>query len=191
MDFAMFEKIANNSCSEEGVVARFYDRAVKTGEVGANGLPKFRLACFCEIRIKDNNSEVYDQPTTAEKIRRFPVEYARYQLGKKQVVEGTPLEQFAFLNRAEVETLKVHGIFTVEALNEMPEDKAVQLGIADERHLAQKFLQQAKNNLSLKQWQQKEEQYLDRIKYLEEQVAELKKQKGAAADEKKSNRRKK
>ena len=56
----MFEKIANNSCSEEGVVARFYDRAVKTGEVGANGLPKFRLACFCEIRIKDNNSEVYD-----------------------------------------------------------------------------------------------------------------------------------
>ena len=165
MDFAMFEKIANNSCSEEGVVARFYDRAVKTGEVGANGLPKFRLACFCEIRIKDNNSEVYDQPATAEKIRRFPVEYARYQLGKKQVVEGTPLEQFAFLNRAEVETLKVHGIFTVEALNEMPEDKAVQLGIADERHLAQKFL--------------------------EEQVAELKKQKGAAADEKKSNRRKK
>ena len=40
MDFAMFEKFANNSGSEEGVAARFYDRAVKTGEVGENGLPK-------------------------------------------------------------------------------------------------------------------------------------------------------
>ena len=39
MDFAMFEKFANNCGSEEGVAARFYDRAVKTGEVGENGLP--------------------------------------------------------------------------------------------------------------------------------------------------------
>ena len=61
MDFAMFEKFANNSGSEEGVAARFYDRAVKTGEVGENGLPKFKLVCFCEIRIKDNTSEIYDQ----------------------------------------------------------------------------------------------------------------------------------
>ena len=91
MDFAMFEKFANNSGSEEGVAARFYDRAVKTGEVGENGLPKFKLVCFCEIRIKDNTSEIYDQPASEEKIRRFPAEYARYQLGKKQVVDGTPL----------------------------------------------------------------------------------------------------
>ena len=66
MDFAMFNKIATDSCSEDGVAARFYDRVVKTGEIDANGLPKFRLTCFCEIRIKDNTSEVYDQPATAE-----------------------------------------------------------------------------------------------------------------------------
>ena len=71
MDFAMFEKFANNSGSEEGVAARFYDRAVKTGEVGENGLPKFKLVCFCEIRIKDNTSEIYDQPASEEKIRRI------------------------------------------------------------------------------------------------------------------------
>lgn len=139
MDFAMFEKFANNSGSEEGVAARFYDRAVKTGEVGENGLPKFKLVCFCEIRIKDNTSEIYDQPASEEKIRRFPAEYARYQLGKKQVVDGTPLEQFAFLNRAEVETLKVHGIFTVEALAAVDPDKSRQLGLEEERQLAEKF----------------------------------------------------
>jgi hypothetical protein len=191
MDFAMFEKIANNSCSEEGVAARFYDRVVKTGEVGENGLPKFKLVCFCEIRIKDNISEVYDQPAGEDKIRRFPAEYARYQLEKKQVVDGTPLEQFAFLNRAEVETLKVHGIFTVEALAAVEDDKAIQLGLAEEKQLAEKFLQQAKDNLSLKRWQKKEEEYLAKIRCLEEEIAALKKGKAAGSGKMKKEREKK
>ena len=46
MDFAMFEKIANNSCSEEGVVARFYDRAVKTGEVGGKRVAEVQTGLF-------------------------------------------------------------------------------------------------------------------------------------------------
>ena len=186
MDFAMFEKFANNSGSEEGVAARFYDRAVKTGEVGENGLPKFKLVCFCEIRIKDNTSEIYDQPASEEKIRRFPAEYARYQLGKKQVVDGTPLEQFAFLNRAEVETLKVHGIFTVEALAAVDPDKSRQLGLEDERQLAEKFLEQARDNLSLKRWQKKEEEYKNRIRFLEEEISSLKKQKKTGNGRKKT-----
>ena len=190
MDFAMFEKIARNSCNEDGVSARFYDRAVKTGEVGKNGLPRFKTVCFCEIRIKDNTSEVYDQPATEEKIRRFPAEYARYKLGKKQVTNGTPLEQFAFLNRAEVETLKVHGVFTVEALAEMDKKRALQLGLGEEQQLAEKFLQQARNNGAIKQWQQKEEDYLARIKDLEEQLSVLKKEKSAGARKTKKERRK-
>ncbi len=188
MDFMMFEKFANNSGSEDGVAARFYDRAVKTGDVGENGLPKFKSVCFCEIRIKDNTSEVYDQPASEDKIRRFPIEYARYQLGKKQMTEGTPLEQFAFLNRAEVETLKVHGIFTVEALAKVDRDKALQLGLEDERRLAEKFLEQAHDNLALKRWQEKEDEYLAKISLLEEEIALLKKTKGAEKEKKKTER---
>lgn len=177
MDFAMFEKVANNSGSEEGIVARFYDRTVKTQEIADNGLPKFKQVCFCEIRIKDNISEVFDQPATEDKIKRFPVEYARYQLAKKQVAEGTPLEQFAFLDRAEIESLKIHGIFTVETLAALSADRAVLLGIEKERQLAEKFLLQAKDNLSLKNWQQKEEKYLAKIAQLEEKLALLSKDK--------------
>jgi len=177
MDFATFEKIAKNTTSEEGVATRFYDRAVKTGEVGENGLPKFAMICFCEIRIKDNNSEVYDQPATEEKIRRFPAEYAYYQLSKKQVENGTPLEQFAFLNAAEVESLKLRGIFTVEALSEMPKDKAVQFGIENEQALALKFLEQAKGNKTIADWRKKEEGYLQKIKSLELEIEALKQSK--------------
>ncbi len=190
MDFAMFNKIATDSCSEDGVAARFYDRVVKTGEIDANGLPKFRLTCFCEIRIKDNTSEVYDQPATAEKIRRFPAEYARYRMAKKQAPEGTPLEQFAFLDRAEVESLKIRGIFTVEALAELADDKACQLGVEKEKHLAESFLRQAKNNRLLQEWQQKEEEYRAKISYLEEENAALK-QAAAAAGKNRRERKKK
>jgi len=174
MDFATFERVARDNASEEGVFARFYDRTVKTDEVAENGLPVFKMVCFCEIRIKDNNCEVYDQPATPDKIRRFPAEYARYQLGKKQVEEGTPLEQFAFLSAAEVETLKIHGIFTVETLAELPEEKAVECGLEKEKALAAKFVEQAHNNGAIADWQKREEEYCQKIKMLEKEIENLK-----------------
>lgn len=173
MDFATFEKVAREGASEEGVSARFYDRVVKTGELGENGLPKFETVCFCEIRIKDNNCEVFDQPATPDKIRRFPAEYARYQMARKQVADGTPLEQFAFLSAAEVESLKMHGIFTVEALATLPDDKAAQCGVSSEKNLAEKFLTQARNNAALAEWQKKEEGYRSKIAFLEAEVKRL------------------
>lgn len=175
MDFAMFEKAAGNLVGEEGVTARFYDRVVKTKEIADNGMPKFKSVCFCEIRIKDNISEIYDQPATEDKIKRFPAEYARYQLAKKQVEEGTPLEQFAFLDRAEIESLKIHGIFTVEVLAELPPEKVGLLGLEQEQKAAQEFLRSAKGNRALRAWQQKEEKYLAKIAQLEEKITLLEK----------------
>ena len=175
MDFMTFEKIAKNNQSEEGVIARFYDRAVKTGRIDKQGFPIFENVCFCEIRLKDNNSEVFDQPASDEKKKRFPTEYARYLLGKKQEEEGTPLEQFAFLSLSEIESLKIRGIFTVEALSEIGEEKAQDLGISKEYALAQKFKERASSNNILVQWQEKEENYKAKIKKLEEQLKVLKK----------------
>ena len=174
MDFSTFENMIHNHNPQEGVIARFYDKAVKTGEMSENGLPIFKNRCFVEIRIKDNNCEIFDQPATEEKIRRFPIEYARYQLGKKKIETGTPLEQFAFLTAAEIESLKVHGIFTVEMLAELGKEKALELGISKEQELAKKFLQQAKNNKTLLDWQQKEEEYLAKISALTAEVTKLK-----------------
>ena len=80
MDFSAIENFGPAAPSEDGVSARFYDRSQKTDKIDAYGFPVFENVCFCEIRIKDNNSEIFDQPATADKIRRFPQEYARYQL---------------------------------------------------------------------------------------------------------------
>lgn len=175
IDFSAFESLAKNHSTEEGVNAQFYDRSVKTDAIDAQGFPVFKNVCFCKIRIKDNNSEVFDQPANDDKKKRFPQEYARYLLSKKQVAEGTPLEQFAFLSLAEVDALKIRGIFTVEALANLSQEKAQSLGVAKEQKLAQKFAEQALGNKQIADWQQKEEQYQYRIKQQEEEIYRLRK----------------
>ena len=69
--------MVQNHNPQDGIAARFYDKAIKTDNISKDGLPIFINRCFVEIRIKDNNDEVFDQPATADKIHRFPVEYAR------------------------------------------------------------------------------------------------------------------
>ena len=79
------------------------------------------------------------------------------------------------MTAAEIESLKVRGIFTVEALAQLDEQKASQLDIEKERDLAKKFLANAKNNQALLQWQKKEESYKAEIKALQQELENLKK----------------
>lgn len=181
-EFAEFQGVIDNK-SENGVVARFYDKVVKTDEVNEHGLPVFKNKCFCEIRIRDNNCDVYDQPADREKIMRFPVEYSRYLLEKKQAEKGTPLNQFAFINAAEIESLKFHGIFTVEALAELEDEKALQLGLDNEKKLAEKFLKANSNNLKISEFEKKEKEYKKTIADLTKEIEELREKVKQAKEE--------
>lgn len=171
MDFALFQQVIGAKETEKNVAAIFYDKAVKTSEVSANGLPIFKNVTYIEIRLKDNNTEVFDQPATAEKIRRFPQEYALYQISKKQAENGTPLEQFAFLTAAEIATCKSRGVFTVETLAGLDFDKVQSLGLQDEHVLAQMFLEKSENNKMLDDFAKKELEYEREIESLREQLA--------------------
>lgn len=171
MDYALFQQVIGQSESEKNVAARFYDKAVKTNEVAKNGLPVFKNVTYIEIRLKDNSTEVFNQPATDEKIRRFPKEYALYQLSKKQVENGTPLEQFAFLTAAEITTCKSRGVFTVEALAGLDIDKVQSLGLQDEHVLAEMFLEKSNNNKMLDDFAKKEVEYERALETLREQLA--------------------
>lgn len=171
IDYALFQQVIGQSESEKNVAARFYDKAVKTNEVAKNGLPVFKNVTYIEIRLKDNSTEVFNQPATDEKIRRFPKEYALYQLSKKQVENGTPLEQFAFLTAAEIATCKSRGVFTVEALAGLDIDKVQSLGLQDEHVLAEMFLEKSNNNKMLDDFAKKEVEYERALEALREQLA--------------------
>lgn len=184
MDYALFQQVIGQSESEKNVAARFYDKAVKTNEVAKNGLPVFKNVTYIEIRLKDNSTEVFNQPATDEKIRRFPKEYALYQLSKKQVENGTPLEQFAFLTAAEIATCKSRGVFTVEALAGLDIDKVQSLGLQDEHVLAEMFLEKSNNNKMLDDFAKKEVEYERALEALREQLAAVQR---ALNEERKKN----
>lgn len=143
-DFDIFQDLLAKEQSQDGIYARFYDRDIKTEKYDENGIPVFDTVCFCEIRMKDNTAEIYDQPADDEKKARFTKEYARYELGKKQIETGNKLENFAFLSVGEIEALHYRGIFTLEALASLPEDKALSIGLEKECKLAIKFVETAR-----------------------------------------------
>ena len=173
MDFALFQRAAAGAEDERNVAARFYDKAVKTGQTAENGMPIFKNVTYVEIRLKDNSTEVFNQPASAEKKKRFPREYALYQMAKEKKKNGTPLEQFAFLTAAELETCQNRGIFTVEELAALEADKVQLLGLQNEHDLARMFMQNAKDNQTVAQLAAKEEEYLKKIADLEAQVESL------------------
>ncbi len=176
MDFNLFRQVADSATDERNVAARFYDKAVKTDQLTSGGLPIFKNVTYVEIRLKDNTTEVFNQPATPEKIRRFPREYALYCQAKENVKDGTPINQFAFLTAAEVATCHNRGIWTVEALAALSPEKALDLGLTKEVETAQLFLQTAKDNRFLSHLAGKEKEYLNQIAELQRQVTELKKQ---------------
>lgn len=173
MDFALFQQIATNAEDERNVAARFYDKAVKTDKVAANGMPIFKNVTYVEIRLKDNSTEVFNQPATEEKIKRFPREYTLYKMAKEKIKEGTPLEQFAFLTAAEIETCKSRGLFTVEDLAALSNEKVQFLGLENEHNLAQKFVQNAQSNKMVAEMAAKEKEYQQKIADLEDKVCDL------------------
>ena len=172
MDFATYQNLINQNKhrQDNSLSVRFYDKPIKTDKLNDNGIPVFKSVCYCEIRIKDNTTEVFDQPATKDKIERFPIEYARYQMMKEKTIQGTPLEMFAFLSATEIETCKYRGIFTVEALAELTVEQAQNLQLLNEYKMAQKFVLLSKNINDVSKLEKK---YQNQIAKLEERIKEI------------------
>ena len=179
MDFATYHNLINQNKhrQDNSLSVRFYDKAVKTDKLNDDGIPVFKSVCYCEIRIKDNTTEVFDQPATKDKIDRFPIEYARYQLSKQKSTNGTPLEMFAFLSAAEIDMCKYRGIFSVEDFANISQEQAKSLQLEKEWTLAQKFILSGKAIKKIIDIEDLEEKYKSQIDKLKHQIKELSKTK--------------
>lgn len=172
-DFNLFQSMLNNQKAEDGVLAEFYDKTIKTNEFTDKGLPVFKTKTYIKIRLRDNN-DVYDQPANDENIRRFPIEYNRYLLNKKEIENGTPLNQFAFLTSAQLDICNFRGIFTVERLANLTDEQASSLGLSEEKDLAVKFIEVSKDNSIIADFEKKEKAYKAEIKKLKAEIERLK-----------------
>ncbi len=166
-DFFTFKNVIENANVEKDTFARFYDRSVKTNEINPKtGVPIYKDVCYVEIRIKNNNTDIYDQPASEEKKARFPMEYRQYLKEKENRSEGTALENFSFLTASQINTLKFHQIDTLEKLSALTPEQASDLDIVNEYHQAQNFLAGAKKQFDVTKWQEK-------VTFLTQKIQEL------------------
>lgn len=151
-DFAIFNNYLQKRGQEQGVFARFYAKYVKTGKILENGLPEYREKLYVEIRTK-GDPDPTDRPAEENDIRRFAQEYNFYLTKKEKMKNGTPLNQFAFLSVPQLETCEIRGILTVEDLAKLTDEQAKELNLVDERNCATKFLDMAKNNTVIAEYE--------------------------------------
>ena len=160
------------------VFARFYDRTIKTNEINPEtGLPEFKQVCYCEIRIKNNTTDIVDQPATEEKKQIFFKEYQHYLLAKEKEQAGTKLSLFAHLSAKDIEMLKSRGIFTVEDFNALSKEKAESLNLLAEWQKTADFLAVHKNMALMKQLQDENKKLQKEIKMLKTKNQALKSKK--------------
>ena len=174
-DFQLFQQVLNDSHAQKGVFARFYDRYVKTDEIGENGLPVFKCVTYLEIKIRDQH-DVVDRPANQEDFVRFSREYASYQVKKEKIKSGTPLNQFAFLSVPQIECCEFRGILTVEELAGLKDEQASALGLKEEKELAVCFLKASDKNKMIAEFEKKIADLTSENERLKEENAALKRE---------------
>lgn len=173
MDFALFDSYLRNNGQESGVFARFYNKYIKTGNIKENGLPEYKEKLYIQIRTR-NDTDAPDRLATEDDFMRFPREYAVFMNKKEKLKNGTPLNQFAFLNTAEIESCEIRGIYTVEDLANLTEAQAMELNLTDAVTAAKKFLDMAKNNAAIAQYIEENNKLKAKIATLEDEIKALK-----------------
>ena len=147
---------------------------------------------FVRIITPGNMRSIPVEPVNDEHKRRWPRQYDAFQRGMEDPVEGTPLDQVAFLTPAVVQTLKALNVKTVESLAGVSDAilKDMPLGGRDLRQKAQTFLESADSTAPLDRANARAEAAEARALQLEGQLQELATRLSAIEDEDKGRRSK-
>lgn len=134
---------------DEKLVAFFYSGVLQNEtRTVEEGRPIFDDVECIKIIVPGDKNNVIDRPATKQDRLRFAKQYEGYKAGKTEdtQVGGTPLTEWPFLSRGQVEELKYLGIRTVENIAECRDDITSRVpGMVSLKRNAQVWLGKAKN----------------------------------------------
>lgn len=104
------------------IVPRFYVEDIPDELASQRqGRPIFASQERVELLVPGNMLNIKVDIVTDEHRNRWPDAYAKFKKGQEIAVDGTPLEQWPLLKRAQVLELKAMNLFTVEHVASMPD----------------------------------------------------------------------
>lgn len=128
----------------DGCVPLFYLREVQNkARSKVEGRICFDQKEYVEIFVPGEKHLRPNRPVTEADKKRWPVAYGKFQQTREETLDGTPVEQWPYLNRAQVAEMKANGILTVEAIADTPDGLLDRLGRngRDIQKRAKQFLQ--------------------------------------------------
>ena len=156
----------------------FYDREVQNQfKSEQEGRPIFEMKCYIRKVPPGDKLVEIDRKATKQDFLRYPQEYEMYMKRQTTPVNGTPLEAWAQITRAQVAEYKALNIFTVEQLAELPDGYGHKImGFQGWKQKAQSFLMAAKGQGEFDKLQtelRKRDEEIARMRANENATAEL------------------
>lgn len=164
---------------DEQLVVRFWYQPVEDKEATLReGRYVAKEVVYIEARAIGKVNSLFSRKATPRDLDRFKERYERWLSDQESPSEGTPIDEWPSITRAQAAEFKYRGINTVEDIL-LVSDSAAQsfLGFEHIRNLAKSFIEFGASEKAARELQERE----DRIKDLESKLDELMK-KVAAMD---------
>jgi hypothetical protein len=131
---------------DDRLIPRFFTKSVQD-EIASEraGRPIFRDREEVELLIPGNPYNIPCYVVTNEHRNRWPKQYETFLAGKEMAKEGTPLEEWKSISRAQMMEMKSLNIFTVEQAANIDDNACQRIGMGGRRirELAKAFLDEA------------------------------------------------
>lgn len=161
--------------NDKSVFAKFYTTPVEDHVASAEkGRPMFRDLVFVEIVAAGNANNIIRRRATEEDKQRFARQYAAFQAGAGDELDGTPLTEVPWITRSLVEELAYFKIRTLETLSGVDDNFCTRMpGAYDLRRKAQAALEAAEKAAPFTQLQEENDLLKSNVAALTNQVQEL------------------
>jgi hypothetical protein len=124
------EARASASHDKDRCIGVFYPRAIQDmAATELEGRAVFHEVAYVEIIVPGTAARSrHHARATEEHKRRFPAAWDAYERKHSGMVDGTPIEQWPYLNVAQVAELKAVGVRSIEALAAVSDGNLKNLG---------------------------------------------------------------
>lgn len=176
--------------NDKGLFVEFRDEPIYNEfQSKATGKPHYDTRTMVKIYTPGDKTKVVDRLARLEADMgippdsvRWPAQWAAYQQGQKAVMHGTPLSEWAKLNKQQVQEFNAFNLWTVEQLAEVSDVALDGLGHGGRslRDAAIAFLHQANDASFVTKL---EEKHAEAMAEMQRQIAELRASVQGAEDE--------
>ena len=133
---------------------------------------------YVKIMVPGDKDNIVVRPVRDQDKQRFPRQWQAFQNNEEEPMNGTPLTEWAFINRGQVEELKYFGIRTIEDLANSPDSQTQKfMGIASLKQKAKMYLEDSKLQAPLDKLQAENDTLKAQMADMLEQIKELQKPK--------------